>query len=181
MPGSQHVAEPAPSQALSLDTSAWQDESLQAVEKQLASFVGSLAKILVKKAASRTTNVEELYSILAASLESEADREAFLARKPVPQKSSSSTTIQPPRDPSSAEDLTAPLRTGAQAELTPAAITRAAQLLARHVGPLAGVLAKRAAPRADSLRSLYLLLAEHVEKKDRSRFLKDAGFPESSS
>jgi serine/threonine protein kinase len=171
---------PAPilrTDSASANTSVWQDESLRTVEKQLASFVGSLAKILVKKAASRTTDVEELYSILSASLESEADREAFLARKVDLYKGSAK--VLSPREPLQS-GLTAPLNPGSLDELTPAAITHAAQLLARHVGPLAGVLAKRAAPRADSLRALYLLLAEHVEnKKERSRFLRDGGFPES--
>jgi serine/threonine-protein kinase len=47
-------------------------------------------------------------------------------------------------------------------------------MLARYVGPLAGVLAKRAAPRADSARALYLLLAQHIETEaDRARFLQD--------
>lgn len=175
------TALPAPdlrTDAASANTSAWQEESLRTVERQLASFVGSLAKILVKKAASRTTDLEELYSILSASLDSEADREAFLARKAELHKEY--TKVHSPREPLQPGGLTAPLHPGSQDELTPASITHAAQLLARHVGPLAGVLAKRAAPRADSLHSLYLLLAEHVEnKKERSRFLRDGGFPES--
>jgi serine/threonine protein kinase len=158
----------------SWDTSAWQDDSLRMVEKQLASFVGSLARILVKKAASRTTDAEELYSMLATSLESEADREAFLARKVDLHKGFPKSHVS--REPLPTEGFTAPLKTGSQVELTSAAVDRAAHLLARHVGPIAGVLAKRAAQRADSLRALYLLLAEHVEnKKERSRFLRDAG------
>lgn len=171
---------PAPNlrtDSASANTSAWQDESLRTVEKQLASFVGSMAKILVKKAASRTTDVEELYSILSASLESESDREAFLARKADLYKGY--TKVHSPRDPQQTGGSTASLNPGSD-EITPTSITHAAQLLARHVGPLAGVLAKRAAPRAESLQALYLLLAEHVEnKKERSRFLRDGGFPES--
>jgi len=51
-------------------------------------------------------------------------------------------------------------------------------MLAYYVGPISGVLAKKAAQRADSLRTLYLLLAEHVEsKQERDRFLRDASFP----
>jgi len=67
-----------------------------------------------------------------------------------------------------------------RAEITPAVIDHAARMLAYHVGPISRVLAKRAGERADSLRALYLLLAEHVENKsERARFLRDAGFPES--
>ena len=62
---------------------------------------------------------------------------------------------------------------------SPAAIAQAARLLAPYVGPIANVLAKRAAPRADSLRAFYLLLAEYVESKnDRASFLRAAGFPD---
>ena len=69
---------------------------------------------------------------------------------------------------------------GARAELTPAAIDHAARLLAHHVGPISSILAKRASQRADSLRTLYLHLAEYVENKpERARFLRDAGYPDS--
>jgi hypothetical protein len=64
-----------------------------------------------------------------------------------------------------------------QGELTQADIDRATTLLARHLGPIAGVLTRRAARRANSLRALYGLLAEHLENStERARFLQDAGF-----
>jgi hypothetical protein len=53
-------------------------------------------------------------------------------------------------------------------------------MLARHIGPISTALARKAARRAGSVRALYLLLADHVEsKKERARFLRDAGFPNS--
>jgi serine/threonine-protein kinase len=52
-------------------------------------------------------------------------------------------------------------------------------MLARYVGPIAGVLAKRSAQRADSARALHLLLAQHVESEvDRASFLRDASLSE---
>jgi len=169
----------------SLDFSHWPGDTLMIVERQLASFVGSMAKILVKKAASETSDLEKLYAILGASLESQADREAFLARKAELRKS----WTKNPAPPEAAKDASgsASSRPGAtsgdqggnRAELTPASIEHAAHLLARHIGPIAGVLAKRAAQQAASLRALYRSLAEHVENKaERARFLQDAGFPE---
>jgi serine/threonine-protein kinase len=63
--------------------------------------------------------------------------------------------------------------------ITPEAIDHAARMLAAHVGPISGVLAKKAARKADSLQSLYRLLSEHVQNsKERRQFLRDAGFPE---
>ena len=70
-----------------------------------------------------------------------------------------------------------PASAASRAELTPAAIEHAARVLARYIGPISGVLAQRAAQQADSLRTLYLLLAEDVESPtERARFLRDAGF-----
>jgi hypothetical protein len=67
----------------------------------------------------------------------------------------------------------------AVAEFSAAAIERAARLLAPHVGPVSTVIAKKAARRSDSLRTLYVLLAEHVQgATERHRFLRDAGFPD---
>ncbi len=49
-------------------------------------------------------------------------------------------------------------------------------MLASHVGPISGIVAKK--PRSvRTACTLYLLLAEHVESKfERARFLRNAGF-----
>jgi len=83
----------------------------------------------------------------------------------------------PPGTPSPEAQPTVvlPASAGASAELTAANIDRAASKLARYIGPIAGVLAKRAARRADSLQALYLLLAEELDNKaERALFLRDA-------
>jgi len=154
-----------------------QDFTLQTIERQLATFIGPLAKILVKRAASKATNSDELYALLAESLERDADRLAFLSGKAklTPDKAKGQPRIESPQ--LSAEG--APLTSSSPLELTPAAIDQAARVLAPYVGPISAVLVRKAAKRADSLRSLYLLLAEHVEAGARRvRFLRDAGFPD---
>jgi tetratricopeptide (TPR) repeat protein len=151
--------------------SGWRADTLVRVEKQLATYLGPLARILVKKAASRTNNSEELYLLLAAHLERESDRNAFLAGKV--ERTQSRTRTQPAREPSLTQTVVRP----SQIELTQAEVDRAAHLLARHLGPIANVLAKRAAQRAgSSLRTLYSLLSEHLENNtERARFLRDSG------
>jgi eukaryotic-like serine/threonine-protein kinase len=160
------------------DIPGWSDDTLRAAERQLATFIGPLARIIVKKAAFRTSNSDEFYALLAASLERQADREAFLAGKITPShgwaKSPSGSESEP------VAEAALPPDAGSGVELTAAVIDHAARMLARHVGPIAGVLAKKAARRANSVRALYLLLADHVESKnERARFLRDAGFPDS--
>jgi eukaryotic-like serine/threonine-protein kinase len=152
-----------------------QNVSLPTIERELARFIGPLAKVTVKRAASKAKNSDELYAILAASLERDADRRAFLSGKP--QTTASKAKSQTPAEPPQLVAIAA--RANPSSLLTPAAIEHAASLLAPHVGPISALLARKAAQRADSVRSLYLLLAEHVEPgPKRIRFLQDAGFPD---
>jgi serine/threonine protein kinase len=163
---------------------SWPEETLRKVEQQLAVFLGPVAKIAVKRAACKTTDLTHLYELLAPMLDRELDRQAFLAGRSKlshsPDHSHAPGQTQLPQESSSIAHEGTSTNAASEGEVTPAAIERATNILARHVGPISGVLAKRAAQRADCLRSLYLILAEHVENKaERARFLKDAGFPAS--
>ena len=151
---------------------------LRAIEKELAVYIGPMARVMVKRAATKTADAEELYRILAKSLERDEDRDAFLARKPelLKNRQKVSAALEP-------QLTTAPLTSAVNPVtppgITPEAIDHAARMLAAHVGPISGVLAKKAARKADSLQSLYRILSEHVQNgKDRRQFLRDAGFPE---
>jgi eukaryotic-like serine/threonine-protein kinase len=148
------------------------------IEKYLATILGPMADVMVQRAASKAKDNEELFALLASSLALPKDRQAFLARKDtffrgVPQphpERESSTTGSAARHP-------IPSRS---AELTPSAISHASDLLARYLGPVSRIVTERAASQADSLRSLYLILAGHLkEGAERSSFLHEAGFPES--
>lgn len=57
---------------------AWTAAELQQAEARLASFVGPLSKILVKRAAAQTNDRKKFYETLAQELDSAADRKAFL-------------------------------------------------------------------------------------------------------
>ena len=54
-------------------------ETLSAAEKALASYVGPLARVLIKEAAGKSGNLKELYAQLATHIDSEEERRAFLA------------------------------------------------------------------------------------------------------
>jgi tRNA A-37 threonylcarbamoyl transferase component Bud32 len=149
---------------------------LEVIEKQLAAFLGPVARIVVKKAALRARDTEELYALLAENLEREEDRKTFLAGRV---ESRTQFKRESPAQPATRTAAPAPATPAPRSELPREVIDRAASMLARYVGPIAGILAKRAAPRADSARALYLLLAQHVETEaDRARFLQDVGTPE---
>jgi serine/threonine protein kinase len=159
------------------DPSAGWDATLRAIEKELATYIGPLARIVVKRAAAKTSDPDELYRIVAQSLEREDDRDAFLARQS--QVSRSRTKPQTLRETQPVGPPTAASNPLSPVEITPEAIDHAARMLAAHVGPISSVLAKKAARRADSVQTMYRLLAEHVQNgAERRRFLRDAGFPE---
>jgi serine/threonine protein kinase len=54
---------------------------LESVSKELAAFIGPIAKVVVKRAADRCASVDDLYSAVAAEIDSDSARSKFLARK----------------------------------------------------------------------------------------------------
>lgn len=76
------------------------DEStLRLVEKQLAVYLGPLARIIVKEAASKASDLEHLYKLAAESLKQEGDRRAFLSQRSTARpESGQNQSIKPPVD-----------------------------------------------------------------------------------
>jgi serine/threonine-protein kinase len=56
----------------------------QKAERALAQYVGPIAKVLVKRALARATSPAALWEALAAEIERDADRAAFLRQRPAP-------------------------------------------------------------------------------------------------
>jgi serine/threonine protein kinase len=165
------AAEPASPTTEAQSAANWPKDVLRAVEKQLAVFVGPLAKVIVKKAAARTRDADEFYNLLAAGIERESDRNAFLAGMRNQGTGCKDSGYQAVR-----AQVRQSLQNPAQDEtLTPAVVQKAARLLGQYVGPLSGLFTKKAAQIADCERTLYILLAEHVPDSERDRFLQEAG------
>ena len=79
-PEDQSAAGPGSEPAgLSGGGSRWDDGTLQEVEKRLAAFIGPVAGVIVQKAASTATDLNQIYTLAAQSLEREEERRAFLA------------------------------------------------------------------------------------------------------
>ena len=72
------IAKPAPAQA----QTAFTPEVLAIAEKRLASYVGPLARVFIKQAAGQSGNIKELYKQLAAHIDEEDERRAFLESLP---------------------------------------------------------------------------------------------------
>jgi serine/threonine protein kinase len=151
---------------------AWSREHLAEVERQLTSIVGPMARVLVRQAAATTASKQELYTTLAGQLKSADERRRFLKLGGHVQPS---TPAPPTPDDSAQSGMLASL---ARRPLTPEATTRASQLLARYIGPIAAVLTRNLAQKATDEAHLYALLAERVsEGKERERFMREASRP----
>jgi hypothetical protein len=62
---------------------AWDPAVLERASKDLALYIGPMAKVIVGRAAERTLTMKELYEALAAEIISPSDRQKFLSSQPL--------------------------------------------------------------------------------------------------
>jgi serine/threonine-protein kinase len=156
-------SQPAASSPGSQPPPGWDAATLKQIEQRLVRYVGPVAKVLVKRGAMQTTDVGQLYQLLAESLSNPDERAAFLAARP----------------PAAAGGTAAAARTaatGVAAQLTPEAVEEATRRLAAYLGPIAKVVAKKAAAQANGRRHFHELLAGQLtDPGERARFLHEVG------
>jgi hypothetical protein len=153
-----------------------QEAFLPIVERHLAVIIGPLAKVLVKRAAGKTNSILELYTMLAANIEKESDRKAFLAKRGELTGGKSNPAFKKLVTPPVTASGPAPIDASSPGEMTPAAVEQVAKKLVAYLGPIAPIVARKEAKRATNLREFYELLAGHiVTLADRERFLKESG------
>ena len=83
--GPSQAAASRPSTAVKTDSSSvtgHAPEVIDQISKDLAQYVGPIARVLVKKAAKRCSTTRDIYEAVAIEIESLADRQKFLSRKP---------------------------------------------------------------------------------------------------
>ena len=184
------LAGPAvPSQAQQPRHAAWDEAHLAAAEKLLASFVGPLAKVYVRKAAAQARDLPALYSALANDIADPQERQRFAARAQGAQTEGTGTKADvfegaycdvggapaPTPLPQPGEG------TGAGAQAAPldqAFIDATSARLAVFLGPIARILTKKAAARATCRDEFVQIVAEHVGTQDRYAFLRAMGVGE---
>ena len=172
---SQPPSQPPSADALS--ATGWNMDELARVEKRLALFLGPVARVMVRRAATKTNDIVSMTLSLAEKISSHKDRDAFLKGAGIHTKPAA-----PPPRPSSQEETIGPAHAAAgktarvPRPLTPEDITRAVQLLAVRVGPIAQVLAKRAARPGCSREQFIAALAAYLsDDAERAGFLRALG------
>ena len=74
---------PPPAPPPSSAAHSWDPAVLETARKNLAVYVGPMAKLLVNRAAKSATSVKALYQALATEIEKPSDREKFLRSQPL--------------------------------------------------------------------------------------------------
>jgi len=140
-------------------------EDLRALEALFARHVGPMAKVLLKRAARTAIDGSMLAGQLAQAIPDEAARKAFMAEA---MEKLAAASLGATGGPS--VRFSRNLIEGA-------ALDTAALRLARYLGPIAKVVAKKTPGRPSDLGAYYRQLAENIpDAADRARFLKDAGY-----
>jgi len=165
-----------PSRRLTLTGEGWNAEDLARIERRLACFVGPIARVMVRRAATETRDLVSLMNVLADKITGAAEREEFLKGSGVAEPQA---TVTPPRPASEGKAAGARQRrapAGAARPLTATDIDRAAQLLAVQLGPIAPVLARRAAEAGVSREQFIATLAAYLrEEGERAHFVSRLG------
>jgi eukaryotic-like serine/threonine-protein kinase len=143
----------------------WDMDELARIQHRLAAFVGPIARVMVSRAARETDDLVALNKWLAAKISRLPDRERFLKDAGIAPVSAGASAG---RQPGGAAPAGRPL--------TREDIARASGLLAVHVGPIATILAKRAAQPGCSREQFLAALAVHLgNDHERARFLGSLG------
>jgi len=148
----------------------WDPIAFGRVEKALASHIGPMARFMVRKAvAAGSTDVAGLAAAVSVHIPEPAKRQQFIAAATV------GSVAAPVGTAFGGTPVPTQLRPGAPSAATPVAApldddfkARAVQALTKHLGPIARVLAKRAADQSGGDRNRFVaLLVEGVAEKDR--------------
>lgn len=139
----------------------WDKVALQQAEASLARHVGPLASVLVRRAARECSDLQQLYGKLAEQVSNPQARTAFLEHA-TSITGGKTRSGAPAAGGTQAASSVAPATRPGAPPLDEALIDNAARLLAQHVGPIAKVMAKKAAGRTNDPAAFRQLLAEAV-------------------
>jgi serine/threonine-protein kinase len=159
---SMRKATPAPPPS---SAAHWDPAVLAQVETMLAQHVGPLASVLVRRAARECADLQALHVKLAEGITNPAARSAFVAQ--VSTSRSGGVSAKPV---GSAPPAGTP--PAGSALVDEALVTQCARLLAKYLGPIATVVARRAAAQAEGRATFFTALTEAVGDADQRAKLR---------
>jgi hypothetical protein len=149
-------------------------ELLREIERDLATFIGPMASIAVKRAVKQTNDLLELYELLGRQVNIPRDRSEFLARG----RQRAASDLRRPHPLSTPKPETAARHSPDHATMPAgrANIVAIETDLTRYIGPIARILVKRELEKFTTLERFCLGLAAHIpDERDRRTFLNAHG------
>ena len=158
----------------------WDPVTLTNVESELAKFMGPIAKVLVRRAAHDHADIDSLVASVAEKLSNPGEHEKFVAavvgRLGLRIHFQSGTAPGNSGGVASLGKVSTLGGVATESPVTVDEIDRVAQVLTTYLGPIARIVAKRAADCPMSRHDFCLKVAEQISNDaDRKRFLREAG------
>ncbi len=149
-------------------------ELLRETERDLATFIGPMASIAVKRAVRHVSDLLGLYELLSRQVADPKDRDQFLARGR--QRAAAGLgRARPPPGPAPPRRIERQSVAAARSP-NPASIVAIESDLTRYIGPIARILVKRELGKFEFLAKLCLVLATHIpDEGERRAFLNAHG------
>jgi serine/threonine-protein kinase len=159
---------------------AWDDTTLHTIERELADLVGPMARVMVKKAAARSRDTAELYALISDSITDPEVRQRFLdgLHRTAAERSGASKTATAVRGTMPPHLRSVSGDTQAMAPIDPSFVEQTTSRLAVYLGPIAKVVARKAAKEATSRQQFVQLVANHLGAQERAGFLREFGYVE---
>jgi len=153
-----------------ISNAEWDAEVLRRIENELMLYIGPLAKVVVRKEASRAMSLEDLQVRIAKSIPAGEKRQAYMAKMTAEDRISGDYASHPTvaLDPEPQ-----PVPPGGDVNWPPDLLATLQDRLAEYVGPLAAMLVRKASRRATDEQDLIERLAREIEDPNgRDRFLR---------
>jgi serine/threonine-protein kinase len=151
-----------------------------------------MARVIVRKAAAKTSDTQELYTLAAESISDVDERKKFMTlvtgeksvsaiggsstggsstgTQPLSVRKGKATQTSPPQS-RSLSGMTRPL-----APLDQEFVDQTTSRLAVYLGPVARIVAKKAAQKAGTQQEFVQLVAGHLGAQERGAFLRELGY-----
>ena len=149
-------APPAPSPSGPQPSPVWNDTLLGAIEALLVDHLGPVARLVVRDTARRSADAQSLITRIAGEAIEADERDAFLAkaRALLPARLAPTAPAGPPAANTLPVLGSTPMAVGVT--------EKARLLLTQHIGPIAGVIVRRAAARAASRETFFAELVDQA-------------------
>jgi hypothetical protein len=152
----------------------WPPDLLREIERDLATFIGPMAAIVLRRAMGQANDVTTLYELLGQQVVNPRDRAEFLARGQ--RRAAAGPAGRPPSSLPSKPQRAAVERDQHAASPGLANIASVESALARYIGPIAKILIRRELEKHETLDKFYRALAAHIpDERDRENFLRAHG------